>query len=358
MTAKRIDDFDFIKGCLILFVVWGHFCMYLSGTDYEKNLFTTYIRLFQMPLFIFISGFFQKPVFGRIQAVKKVLKSIKHIAIPMVSWTVLVYVAKLLLNKSNYNGLGYFIEQTHGIVSLFWYLGCLLMCLFLYTAISLCQNLNKLLGYFFFLVSIFMMTMVNVKIFHFSFLWIFFCLGLYTKYVLNNTSLLKQIPKWIEIIVVIILMITVLLLGYQYETCWTFYNADNCVFTHDSGWNSEILFVVYRYFIYIATTFCSFYLLKKLYSVIKNTRIAAVIVSLGKETLFIYVSHVAFLSLFAHPVIVLITADNVVMQDSPIIRYYLICTICTIVLVVILFFISTLIKKHIPSISKFLLGNS
>ena len=31
ITSTRQNDFDFIKGCLILFVIWGHFCMYLSG---------------------------------------------------------------------------------------------------------------------------------------------------------------------------------------------------------------------------------------------------------------------------------------------------------------------------------------
>lgn len=61
-TKKRIDDFDFIKGVLIIFVIWGHCCMCLSGPDYEKNALTTYIRLFQMPLFIFISGYFQKSI--------------------------------------------------------------------------------------------------------------------------------------------------------------------------------------------------------------------------------------------------------------------------------------------------------
>lgn len=298
ITAKRIDDFDFIKGCLILFVVWGHFCMYLSGTDYEKNLLTTYIRLFQMPLFIFISGFFQKPIAGLKSGLGKVNKSITHIAIPMVSWIVLVYVTKLLLNKASYNGLEYFIEQAHGIVSLFWYLGCLLMCLFLYTILSLCQNLNKKLGNFLFFLSIVLSTMVNVSIFHFSFLWIFFCLGFYTKNVLS-TSWFKQIPKKFFTISFIILTICVLLLGWNYKTRWTFYNTDNCIFTYDSGWNSEVWFVIYRYFLYIASTFCSFYLLKNLFIKIKKSHTSSIIVSIGKETLFIYIAHVAILSLFS-----------------------------------------------------------
>lgn len=61
--TKRKCNYDFIKGVLIILVVWGHCCSYLSGSNYEKNLLTSYIRLFQMPLFIFMSGYFVKSVY-------------------------------------------------------------------------------------------------------------------------------------------------------------------------------------------------------------------------------------------------------------------------------------------------------
>ena len=84
-SAGRLEVFDFVKGCLILFVIWGHMCMYLSGADYEKNFLTMYIRLFQMPLFIFISGFFQKSIYSLSHLVQKIEKTIRHIGLPLFS---------------------------------------------------------------------------------------------------------------------------------------------------------------------------------------------------------------------------------------------------------------------------------
>ena len=47
----RKPEWDFVKGILIIFVVWGHICSYISG-EYDKNILTAVIRLYQMPMFI------------------------------------------------------------------------------------------------------------------------------------------------------------------------------------------------------------------------------------------------------------------------------------------------------------------
>lgn len=214
-AAKRKEDFDYMKGVLILFVIWGHFCMYLSGSDYEKNLLTTYIRLFQMPLFIFISGYFQKPITSSRQAVQKIIKSVKHIGLPMASWIILVYVVKCGININHFNGLLYFIDQARGIVSLFWYLGCLLICLCLYALLALCYNYNKHLGVFLFIVSnILVVLLKTLSIFYFSFLWQFFCLGLlYKNYEEEICLQLSKLKHFEKLLICIALIISVICLG-------------------------------------------------------------------------------------------------------------------------------------------------
>lgn len=248
--TKRIEVFDFIKGSLILFVIWGHFCMYLSGQDYEKNLLTTYIRLFQMPLFIFISGYFQKPVVELSSAIKKLKKSLMHVGVPMCSWILIVYVFKLVLNSNKYFSFKLLIEQTHGIVSLFWYLGCLLMCLFIYTLVSLSYYYNKKIGITFLSASIVMSITVNSTTFYFPFLWVFFVGGVIYKRI-DMDKIMYNIPKQIKYIVFVVLFTIVMVCGWIYKTSWTFYNTDNCIFTADSYWKSEMIFIIYRYFIYI-----------------------------------------------------------------------------------------------------------
>ena len=172
--GPRIDYFDFTKGVLILLVVWGHFCMHLSGEGYEKNFVTMYVRLFQMPLFILISGYFQKPITDLSLVVRKVMKSVHHIGIPLICWILIVYSIKMVLNYSSCCGIKFFWDQAHGIVSLFWYLGCLFMCIMIYTLLSISYNCNKVIGFIVLLAYLVIFSVLNISIFYLSFLWIFF----------------------------------------------------------------------------------------------------------------------------------------------------------------------------------------
>lgn len=332
--------------------------MYFSGPDYERNALTTFIRLFQMPLFIFISGYFQKPILNVSQAIEKIFKSIKHIGIPMLFWILIVYVAKLLLNSSQYNGVAYFVQQSHGVVGLFWYLGCLLLCLTLYTFISLCYNYNRIIGILLFSISIITSVLINISIFYFPFLWLFFCLGCTFKKV--NLDRVSKYTNKVKVIFAIVLIVSVLgayTIGGGYKTSWTFYNSDNSIFTLDSGWHSEIIFIIYRYCIYIACTFCAYYLLKKLYKSTSNLKITKIIVAIGKETLFLYVAHVSIISLFAKPMLRTFTQGEVLLPNYPFVRFYIVAALCTIIMAGLLYFIAKSIKKKFPSVSKLLIGN-
>lgn len=185
--------------------------MCLSGPGYEKNLCTTYIRLFQMPLFLFISGYFQKPVLSSSLLVNKLKKSLYHIGLPMISWIVLVYLIKLMLNISSYDGVSYFIENAHGVVSLFWYLGCLLISIFIYSLISLSYNYNKTIGIIFFFVTILGTITIKSSIFLFPFfLWWFFCMGVIYKHYSNSLSILSNpMYDWRILICMIIIVLFV-----------------------------------------------------------------------------------------------------------------------------------------------------
>lgn len=90
--TKRLYDIDFCKGVLMTLVVWGHFCAHSSGIGYEKNDVTMYVRLFQMPLFFMISGFFQKHVPDSHALKTSFEKTFIRLGLPLISWTVASYV--------------------------------------------------------------------------------------------------------------------------------------------------------------------------------------------------------------------------------------------------------------------------
>ncbi len=61
----RIKELDFLKGILILCVMYGHICSYITPPSLSGEAVyapTVFMRLFQMPLFVMISGYFGKKV--------------------------------------------------------------------------------------------------------------------------------------------------------------------------------------------------------------------------------------------------------------------------------------------------------
>lgn len=100
---KRYLDIDFCKGVLIILVVWGHFCAHSSGYDYDKNVITMYVRLFQMPLFFMISGLFQKSVSDFPSLKRTIKKTFMRLGLPLISWTLLSYLA-IGIVQSNWGG--------------------------------------------------------------------------------------------------------------------------------------------------------------------------------------------------------------------------------------------------------------
>lgn len=78
---------------------------------------------------------------------------------------------------------------------------------------------------------------------------------------------------------------------------------------------------------------------------------------IGRETLFIYVAHVAILSLFARRFLILLFNQNVLLPNCPIIRYYVVSTICAISLATVLYYTALLVKKYLPDRCKLLIGS-
>lgn len=85
-SKTRLPEWDFVKAVLIIFVVWGHICSYISDSSYDKNALTALIRLYQMPMFILISGFFQRPCRTFSEIKEKGIKIFKSLCIPYLCW--------------------------------------------------------------------------------------------------------------------------------------------------------------------------------------------------------------------------------------------------------------------------------
>lgn len=91
-AANRKRNWDFAKAILMVLVVYGHVCPALTGDLYKENwcALTRITGLFVMPLFFFISGYFQSSIHEYRGLLNKYEKSFFRICVPLIAWGVYI----------------------------------------------------------------------------------------------------------------------------------------------------------------------------------------------------------------------------------------------------------------------------
>lgn len=344
----RIDYFDFLKGSLICLVVWGHICSYVSGLDYEYNEVTRYVRLFQMPLFILISGFFSKEIHSFNDLTNKLVKDVKHIGLPLFTWCLLAFIVHSIMIHY------YELPSKHimSFLSAYWFLPCLLCCSFVWHTLSYIKNINNTVGIFLIILSIISILLIP-DYFYVSFLWIFYLLGVTTKkaypYILNWNNRGGDYILY-KIVARLPLYLFVIYTGFRFETGMTFYNQANNILNEGVSLShlfTGVLFVIKRYAVYIAASLVALDAFWLIYRFIKKycSSFYNHLLAIGKETLFIYVFHILILFFVVNPIIKQTTSNMGILTDYPFLRYYVVSTIICSVVIIVSMYLATNIKS-------------
>lgn len=343
----RIDYFDFLKGSLICLVVWGHICSYVSGLDYEYNEVTRYVRLFQMPLFILVSGFFSKDIIVFSDLISKLVKDVKHIGLPLLTWCLLAFIVHSIMMHS------YELPSKHfmSFLSAYWFFPCLLCCSFVWHTLSYIKNKNNALG-----ISLIILSIISILFipdyFYTSFLWIFYLLGVLTKNAyqyIHNWSNRGGYYAVDKIVARLLLYLFVIYTGYRFETRMTFYNQTNNILNDGVSLShlfNGVLFVIKRYAVYISASLVALDAFWMLYKLIRKRCFSfySHLLAVGKETLFIYVFHILILFFVVNPIIKKTTSNMGILTDYPFLRYYIVSTIICAAVIIVSMYLATKIK--------------
>lgn len=89
MSGRRDTGIDFIKGMLIFGVVYGHLITALTVGSHCQVWLHTFMRTFDMPFFMLLSGFFFRKSLSRNGLSKVFLNRLTMIFCPIVFWTVI-----------------------------------------------------------------------------------------------------------------------------------------------------------------------------------------------------------------------------------------------------------------------------
>lgn len=331
-VKRRVEEYDFVKGLLIIFVIWGHVCMYSTPTHYDGNFLTYIIRLFQMPMFIMISGMFYKPVYNVGEGIKRSKKIFKHIAIPLIFWVGLTSITTLAIGmKDSFSLLGIF-NVIRGSISVYWYFICLLLCMYYTMLLTIFfKNHKSLWG------GVITLCLIPFNIYNFQFLYLFFVIGMIiSEYKLIIIDKWKRINSWLKVG-----LLTFVVIGSQYyPTSLTFYSVSNFIFGElnieifgGSFKTPAIVFILVRSLIYLFSTFMWLLLFCESLQYLRSS-ISRTIKSIGKETLFLFVSHLYILVCFTDIIHQIFDCNNLTFLSNPIVRYYGIDIIVTSIMVI------------------------
>lgn len=230
---ERRLDYDFIKGLLMLGVVWGHVCAY--GPSVESSFVLplwqepyTYIHFFQMPLFIFVSAIFQRQCFSIEDVIQRFKKSLYRLIVPLICW-----MAILIILRSVYVALvtkdfspNTFYSIVRGAPSAMWFFICLFLCVSLYLPLSWIKSKRPKIGLALFILSPFVLMFIPSNLYYFPFMWLFYLSGrVYMQKEHKIELLLKR--GWIPKACIAVILAMSIISAFCFPRELTFYKTIN-----------------------------------------------------------------------------------------------------------------------------------
>lgn len=284
--SKRDLSLDYIKGILILFVVYGHCLYWLDG---NRNSFNYYflpkiIYSFHMPLFIFLSGyFFSAKINANIYSTTT--EKFKRLIIPHFFFNFIMLIPIFCL----WGTYGHFITRfSNGIITIssiyhyftmFWFLWCVFISCIITNIVHNCANNKKkgniiliLLSILFLFISKFQIIHIIIDHQHIGTMFFFFTIGIITHD--DSTLFLQKTTKYCASL----LYITYISLLYVKP------EIDNLIISEIGN---------------LAGLICAYNLFRLFYNLKISTRFVSYI---SKWTLSIYIYHFIFLYSIMKPV--------------------------------------------------------
>lgn len=353
---ERRLDYDFIKGLLILGVVWGHVIFY--GPSVESSFVLpfwqepyTYIHFFNMPLFIFVSAVFQRQCFSIDDVIQRLKKSINRLVVPLISWMAILIILRLiyalLVTKDFSVNMLYSIVR--GAPSVMWFFICLFLCVSLYLPLSWIRSIHPKIGISLFILSPFVLMLIPSNLYYFPFMWLIYLAGrVYQQKEQKIEVLLKR--GWIPKVCIAAMLVISIIGALCFPEELTFYRTTNYL-----GEVSPLILII-RWGLYLLSTLSALLVFKLIYNFIHQLAVGRFIVWIGKRTLFIYAFHMVFiLTLYQYLCSSAFDSFWLMFYPNPYIKLFVYAPLAAIILCGLLSVLQDVIQGN-RFIRKYLLG--
>lgn len=248
----RNGRLDFLKGLMIWSVVMGHT---INALCHENNLLHITLRTFDLPMFMYISGFLLKGSLGRYEWKQLLMNKMTMLLIPALVWT---GISMLLCDRCFY-----------------YFLWAVFFCCIIVASVYTCCC-NRLWKWFVLIGVAVLLHLVPVNVVNMSFLFPFFLLGYMSRKIVQ--------VRWPWGITA--LMVFVVLLMCVWSPQYSIWNSGGYVLGEPKY---MIPVVLLRLGIGVAGIYAVSFLMGNVHDGLKNTRGVRLFERIGRETLAIYV---------------------------------------------------------------------
>lgn len=350
MSIERNSRMDYFKGILMLGVVIGHLITsFKAGSDAEVAIHT-FVRAYDMPFFMLISGYFLAKSVDRYVPWKNALNKISSILIPLVLWLSVFYVFRVIISAV-LSGFSFSVkEYISYLVNSSWFLWSALICSVIMIAICGILKRQELRLVAAIIVSLGFLF-VPKDIYNLAFMFPFFAVGFFIDYAVS-----KLPQRAVEIIKTASVIAFIVLLCF-WSMDYTVWSTGSYILNGEMV--DTLIAVVFRFA--IGATGCVTMSVifdallssnNKLLSFINRQLIAA-----GRNTLTIYLFQgfvVEFIFTLCIKKLVEMMGRNIFVINTPLLGY-VIAPVAAFVCVVVLNLVINKMKR-IPYIGKYIFG--
>ncbi len=285
LSERRDHHIDALKGVAIILVVLGH-AIQINDPDFDNNLFFRIVFSFQMPLFMFLSGFILSTQI-HYSALDYLKKNSLRLLIPFLAWYLISYF--FVRFNQDIGLVAYFFNLIISPASGLWFLWVLFInSIILFTVIKFVQIKNMLRWEnYFILAAILLSRTASADVLGLSEVKQYFPYYASGYFVFKYLDALKARRKIIYAIAIIAFPIMVL--GWKRNEFPTFYPA--MLQLLNDPHIARLIVSIYKYAVsFLGIAFSSFLLER-----IRGTHFYLFFCWLGTLTLDIYVCHSYFL---------------------------------------------------------------
>lgn len=346
LMFMRKGNWDFAKAVLMFFVIYGHVCPAFAIDSYTESwcALTRISGLFVMPLFFFISGYFQSAITDFDQLVQKFRRTFYRVVVPLMSWGG-VYLIVKIGSIWNYSGNGsvlkyllfFMRDAIIDVANFYWFFSALILCVLLGSLFSMLIHRKLRCGSFALILSLLIFTLFKVDLFHFTFVWFYYGCGMLYKFyepkikkLFDNRSLTLRIS---------FATIFCLLSGCLFYPKYSFYYTSNLI------WFTSVWFILFRYVLCLLASICVLFWIFKIYEINKDKPLTVYLENSGRDTLFLYCSHVLFLSCLVRPFVERIYGPFGMLSGWSLILYYLVSPLVATLIYYLLYLLSRYLKS-------------